>query len=94
VNLPLRPGAIEPVDASAFRGVQFDVRGEGEYRLRVPARGPKTYSAPFTAAGKWQGVRIPFQPEWDVTELLMLQFEIARKPGEEAWLELDNIRFY
>jgi hypothetical protein len=94
MNLPLHPGAVEPVDASAFRGIQFDARGEGEYRLRIPARNLKTYDAPFTAGGKWRSVRIPFAANWDVTGLLMLQFEIARKAGERAWLELDNVRFY
>jgi imidazolonepropionase-like amidohydrolase len=30
VDIPLSRGAIEPVDASAFRGVQFDARGDGD----------------------------------------------------------------
>jgi imidazolonepropionase-like amidohydrolase len=93
VNLPLRRGAVEPVDATAFRGVQFEARGEGEYRFRVAARA-SAYDAPFSASGKRQSIRIPFQRGWDVAEITMLQFEIARKAGETAWLELDNIRFY
>jgi imidazolonepropionase-like amidohydrolase len=94
MNLPLSRGAVQPVDASAFHGVQFDVRGDGEYRLLMPSRALKTYSSIFAGSGKWQTVKVPFDPGWDVTELLMLQFEMARGAGESAWLELDNVRFY
>jgi hypothetical protein len=94
MNLPLSRGAVQPVDASAFHGVQFDVRGDGEYRLLMPSRALKTYSSIFAGSGKWQTVKVPFNPCWDVTELLMLQFEMARGAGESAWLELDNVRFY
>src|SRR5262249_40911310 len=30
INVPLSKGAVEPVDAREFRGVRFDVRGEGD----------------------------------------------------------------
>ena len=94
MNLPLSRGAVQPVDASVFRGVQFDSRGEGEYRLLLRSNDSKAYSSGFAAGGKWQKVTIPFDPGWDVTALQMLQFEMARGAGETTWLELDNIRFY
>jgi hypothetical protein len=94
MNLPLSRGAVQPVDATAFQGVQFDARGEGEYRLLLSSRPLKTYTSSFAGRGKWQTVRVPFEADWDVTELLMLHFEMARGAGESAWLELDNVRFY
>jgi hypothetical protein len=107
LNLPLSPAAIEPVDASRFKGIEFEARGEGEYRLVIPSRAVRDeryYAARFHASGKWSKVRVRFsdlrQPPtkspvpWTAADLVMLTFEIARPPGEWAWLELDNVRFY
>ncbi len=101
VSVPLSRGAVEPVDATAFRGIQFDARGEGAYRLLVPTRASGGFSAPFDASGKWRTIRIPFaalktggKTPWTGKDLTMLNFEIAREPGQDAWLELDNIRLY
>lgn len=105
--LPLAKGAIEPMDASAFRGIQFEVRGEGEYRLLVPTRGVRDfdyYASPFQAGARWKKVRIPFAAlhrakartpaTWTATDLQMLQFELARPATTSAWLEIDNLHFY
>jgi len=108
VQVPLTRGAVEPADARAWRGVRFDVRGDGgPYRLIVPTRGVRDsayFQTSFTAAPAWAKVSVDFaslrQAEtkapaaWTGADLLMLSFEIARAPGEFGWLELDNIRFY
>jgi len=107
LDLPLSPGAVEPVDASAFHGVEFEARGDGEYRLMVPVRSARdrsAFSAKFGASAEWKRIRIPFselkQPstaekvKWSGRDLLMLTFEIARPADGEGWLELDNVRFY
>src|SRR5262245_40132354 len=46
-DIPLSRGAIEPVDAGAFRGVRFDARGDGDYQLIVSAYGAPNFQAPF-----------------------------------------------
>jgi len=107
VSVPLSRGAVEPVDARAFRGVRFEARGEGSYRLLIPTREVRDfayYRAPFKAGGRWETVSIDFSSlkqeagraiaPWTGADLLMLTFEIARPPGEVGWLELDNLRFY
>lgn len=106
LNVPLSRGAIEPVDASEFKGIQFDARGDGEYRLLVPTRGVRDgnhFQAKFTAGSDWRTISVDFasltrQPgsaaAWTGRDLLMLSFEVARHAGENGWLELDNIRFY
>jgi imidazolonepropionase-like amidohydrolase len=107
LNIPLSRGAIEPVDASDFRGLRFDVRGEGSYRLLVPTREVRNsayYQTSFEANGRWQTLRIDFASlkqegnksptAWTGKDLLLLSFEVTRKPGELGWLELDNLRFY
>jgi imidazolonepropionase-like amidohydrolase len=108
VSVPLTPGAFEPGDARAFRGIRFDARGDGfSYRLIVPTRSVRNYAyfqAPFKAASRWETIRIDFAmleqektqapAAWTGSDLMMLSFEIARPGGGFGWLELDNIRFY
>ncbi len=105
INIPLSKGAIEPVDAREFRGVRFEVRGEGDYRLIIPTYNVRSassnFSAPFKGSPQWQTVSIDFasfsgrtQASWTGADLLMLSFEIARPAGAFGWLELDNLRFY
>lgn len=36
--LPLAKGSVEPVDASSFKGVSFEARGEASYFLQIPTR--------------------------------------------------------
>src|SRR5215468_7635227 len=60
VNIPLSHGAIEPVDARAFRGVQFDARGDGAYQLIVSAYDALNFQSPFNASPQWRTYRIDF----------------------------------
>jgi imidazolonepropionase-like amidohydrolase len=105
--LPLAKGAVEPVDASAFHGIRFQARGEGDYRLIVPTRAVRDFAyfaSTFEAGPRWKSVKIPFatlrrakprQPAaWTAQDLLMLQFELSRPATTAAWLEIDNLRFY
>jgi hypothetical protein len=98
---------VEPADASAYIGVEFEARGEGAYELEIPTLGARDgvfFQGEFKAAGAWMKVRIPFMSlkreraklpgKWTGRDLQALVFRIARKPGEFAWLELDNVRFY
>jgi hypothetical protein len=103
VSVPLSRGAIEPVDARAFRGLKFDARGDGDYQLLV-----STYTAPdaqtqFNASPQWRTINIDFSSlkqlqaqslPWRRDQLRMLSFEITRNAGEFGWLEIDNVRFY
>ena len=108
INLPISRGAIEPVDVSGFRGVRFDARGDGEYKLIVQTREirvPRTYyQAPFKAEAGWGTVSVEFSTlrqantqmpkPWTGKDVQALTFELARGAGEVSWLELDNLRFF
>ncbi len=103
VDIPLSRGAIEPVDASAFRGAQFEARGDGDYELIVSAYGAPDLHATFKAAPQWRTIRVAFssftQPQaqsvpWPGDRLRKLSFEIARPAGAFGWLEIDNLKFY
>ncbi len=94
VTVPLRPGGIEPVDISGYKGVRFDVRGDGNYHLLAVTRSVRNFDYPratFTADGKWRTVKLALPPLKDV---LSLSFQATRPAGTEVWLELDNLEFY
>jgi imidazolonepropionase-like amidohydrolase len=101
VVIPLTRGGVVPSDASAFHGIRFDARGDGEYHLVIVTR-TETWTGKFTSAGKWHDTRIPFSAlttqardaKWSAEALLSIMFEAARNPGEKVWLEADNLRFY
>ncbi|MFN9742757.1 MAG: amidohydrolase family protein [Acidobacteriota bacterium] len=109
MTIPLRRGGVEPVDASKFSGVKFEVRGAGDYRLVVPTyqvRDLNYFAAPFKASPGWSTISIPFSAlrrnensrqagvAWTGRDLLTIGFEMAGRSGELRWIELDNIRFY
>jgi hypothetical protein len=51
----------------------------------------------FSAEGKWRKVKIEFskfEPSLPRGEIVQFGFELARKAGEAAWIELDNIKLY
>jgi imidazolonepropionase-like amidohydrolase len=97
ILIPLSKGGFEPVDATAFTGVRFDVRGEGEYRLVVMSR-TDTFLAPFTGEPKWRKVSVPFtafpKKTWTGTDLQLVGFELDGPASKKVWLELDNVQFY
>jgi len=100
VVIPFNRGGVEPADASAFHGIRFDSRGEGEYKLIVTTR-TETWTATFPSATRWKNLRIPFasltnsrSAKWTGDNLLWIAFELARPAGAKVWLELDNVRFF
>lgn len=107
VVLPLSRGGVEPVDVTAWRGVRFDVRGDGQaYELRL--RGHQGQWRKTVAAGsEWQTVEVAFSTlepvvqrnggagaDWSGDNLFDLRIGGARDAGETLWLELDNVTFY
>ena len=95
VWFPLSPGGVEPVDASAFQGIEFEARGDGDYNVFFHRRGARDNRLPFakfTTGALWKALRVPL-PEAR-SDLQIVAFEIARPAGEHGWLELDNLRFY
>ncbi len=103
INLPLSRGGIEPVDARAFRGVQFDARGDGDYQFIVSNYDSSNLQSAFNASPQWRTFRFDFSSlgqfqghsvPWSAEKLRALSFEIARPAGTFGWLEIDNLRFY
>jgi imidazolonepropionase-like amidohydrolase len=106
VILPLSRGSVEPVDASAFKGVRFEIRGDGAYELTVNTLSGQ-WRAPLKADAAWSTVEVPFSelkrvagrrgadaPGWTGADLVEVGVSGERKAGERAWLQLDNVTFY
>lgn len=86
--LPLSKGAVQPADLSPYQFLEFDARGEGEYRFELERPGMGARMSPFTAGPKWGKVRIGLGDG----EATAMVFIIERAAGEKAWLEIDNLR--
>jgi len=108
VVLPLRRGGVEPADARRYKGLEFDVRGEGDYRLIIPTasiRDSKYFQSDFSASPGWKTLRIGFDDlkridgegggsAWTGSDLLSIIFEASGNPGKYVWLEIDNLKFH
>ena len=100
--LPLTRGPIHLADARGFAGIAFEARGSGRYRLLLESYGPNaSFGASFTPDGSGE-IRIPFETmrsadpaaRLDLERLRALIVRLEGDPGEQASLELANIRFY
>lgn len=96
-----------PLDVSRFRGIRFEARGEGRYRVVFVTRAVtdgRYHESYFSGSPLWTPVSIPFastgqngqgtRVPWTGRDLVEIRFEVARDPGRLAWLELDNLHFY
>lgn len=106
VSVPLASDG-RPRDVRRFRGVRFDARGEGRYRIVFVTRSVadgRFHESYFSGSPNWTPVSVPFatvgqngrgeRVAWTGRDLVEIRFEAARDPGRMAWLELDNLRFY
>ena len=106
VLLPLSRGSVEPVDARGFKGVRFDVRGDGgAYGFTVGSLNGR-WRAPIMAGPEWTTVEVPFSSlvrapgrggsagAWTGGDLIDLGFNGSREAGQKLWLQIDNVTFY
>jgi hypothetical protein len=102
VTLPLSPGGFAPVDATAYRGIRFDARGEGKYVLEI-ATGAGSAAKGFEAGARaWRKVEVEFEDFQTASETAQLPLDAVyavmigarRDAGEPFWLEIDNVEFF
>lgn len=106
VIVPLNRGSIQPADASAFKGVRFDIRaGAGAYALAINTLGGR-WTADVAAGSDWKTVEVPFTAlkrglqrggppsAWTGTDLVEVEIVASRPAGEKLWMQVDNLTFY
>ena len=107
VVLPLTRGSIAPADLTTFKGVRFELRGDGEYEVRFNGL-HGAWAASVTGAGAWKQIEVPFaalrsagrgegtgkSSVWSGDDLTELEIIAYRHGGTTTWLELDNVSFY
>lgn len=106
VLLPLSRGSVEPVDATAFKGLRLSLRGDGGAYL-VTIRGVAgLWRAKVEAGAQWKTIALPFEafvpvfargaekPAWTGADLLQVGVEGERPAGGKLWFELDDVMFY
>jgi hypothetical protein len=100
-------GEGRPVDISRFRGLRFDARGEGRYRLVFVTKSVadgRYHQSYFSGSPLWTPVSIPFasigqngagdRVPWTGRDVVEIRFEMLRDTGRLGWLELDNVTLY
>jgi imidazolonepropionase-like amidohydrolase len=102
-------GDDKPVDLTAYDGITFDVRGNGEaYMFKLVSNLVKDYNyhaKEFKTTGEWQTIKIPFSalsqnPYWgkkialSLNTIVYVAFEAGNRDYKNVSFDLDNIRFY
>ena len=102
VVLPLNRGNVQPADASAYDGLQFDICGDGGDYMLVATTTGGTWSKSLVAGEEWSTVQVPFDSlespsestAWSGGDMLDVRFLIKRPGGQDVWMEVDDVRFY
>ena len=106
VIIPLSRGSVEPVDVRAFKGVRFDLRGDGgAYDLGINTLNGR-WIGEVASGAEWRTVEVPFSAlkrtsgrgagvgPWTGDDVLEVTVDGGRAAGEKMWLEVDNVTFY
>lgn len=105
ILLPLSRGSVEPVDATAFKGLKLSLRGDGKAYV-VTLRGVAgQWSTTVEAGPQWKTVELPFSaflpvaarggsPRWTGADLLQVGVDGERAAGAKLWFELEDVTFY
>jgi imidazolonepropionase-like amidohydrolase len=105
VAIPLTRGSVQPVDLRRFDGVRFDVKGAGDYTVRINGLDGR-WIASFTASDDWTSVELPFSAlhamserqeagaVWTADGITQIEFGASRAPGDKLWFLIDNVQFY
>lgn len=104
VLLPLSRGSVQPVDASAFKGVTFELRGDGGPYIVTINTVSGAWTTKVAADKAWAKVAVPFSDfkragkseavAWSGADLLEVGVSGSRPAGRKLWFELDDVAFY
>lgn len=101
IVFPLTRGSVVPADLSGYRGLRFDLNGEGPFTVRL--HGPTSRSAATVNGGDdWQTVDVPFsslksdapKDAWDPSAIFQIEISATRPGGQTVSVQLDNVTLY
>lgn len=97
VVLPMTTGSVIPVDATAFKGIRFDARGDGKLYILEIASGSDKANMTFTAKADWQSFDLLFSEltgTLNIKEIYSIKIGAKRASGQTFWFELDDVKFF
>jgi hypothetical protein len=101
IAFPLTRGSVVPADLGGYRGLRFDLKGEGPFTVRL--QGPTSrWAASVNGAADWQTVVMPFSslkpdaPErpWDPGAIFQIEISATRPGGQTISMQLDDVTLY
>jgi imidazolonepropionase-like amidohydrolase len=106
VIIPLSRGSVEPVDVRPFKGVRFEIRGDGgAYEFGVNTLNGR-WETQVGSGAEWKTVEVPFSElkrvsgrgggsgPWTGDDALEVTIDGGRPAGEKMWVEIDNVSFF
>ncbi|MBR2268696.1 CIA30 family protein [Sphingobium sp.] len=103
--IPLSRGSITPAKISGYKGLRFELKGDGAYTVRLNGL-DGVWEAQVQGGAGWAAVEVPFSqfkpverrgktgPAFTGDGITQVEFGGSRGPGKRMWLQIDNVRFY
>ena len=103
--IPLSRGSINPAKIGNYKGVRFDLKGDGPYSVQLNGL-DGAWAAQVQGGADWTTVEVPFSqfkpverrgkagPAFTGDGITQVEFGGSREPGKRMWLQIDNVRFY
>lgn len=103
--IPLTRGSVTPVRLSSYRGVRFDIKGDGDYIVRLNGL-DGSWETTVTGKADWSANNIAFSAFRPVTRrgrpgpafsgdgIVQIEIGGSRAAGKRMWLQVDNVKFY
>lgn len=103
--IPLSRGSITPARLASYKGLRFDLKGDGPYTVRLNGL-DGVWEAKVEGAAGWTTLDIPFAqfkpverrgkvgPAFTGDGITQVEFGGSRGPGQRMWLQVDNVRFF
>jgi imidazolonepropionase-like amidohydrolase len=103
--IPLTRGSVTPVNLTGYKGLRFELKGEGSYTVRLNGL-DGSWEATVPAKADWTAIDIPFgqfqpvarrgrpDPVYSGDGITQVEVGGARPAGQRMWLQVDNVSFY
>lgn len=105
VIVPLTRGSVTPVKIAMYKGVTFDIKGAGDFIVRINGL-EGAWEARVSGTDGWTTAQLPFTAFTPITGrgatgaaftpdgITQVEIGGTRPAGQYLWLSIDNIRFY